>query len=418
MVVCGDKKMLQCLVDAPYWTRVWTLQEIAQPHVRLLCRNNDDIDLISVFDGVDTTLGIPRLWTDRSGFVYHEIFFRGCRTRKPRFYGYSSSKELHLYHMGRFMSVMASDPRDKIYAMRSQFVGTFGKIKVDYNRSTSSVFADATKQIICETSRDGAGMLVLANASRATTLHDLPSWAVDWASEDSTTRFWECGAPHIAFKATKESHPRYRFTEDLKRLVLTGTMVGRVHERHIGPRLRKHFHPKGKDPEESMTENPETIKAVYEEIESWASDLTTAIEGDPRNNEPDALIQKSTLHSFLNLLNLMSQEKSKKVLKWTSRYSLQRIIKYIASNSWERDWFCVYLGTGRLFLTTDDRCGCGPWGLEPGDLICVFSGLQFPFVVRPKGSEYLLVGAAIVDGMMHGEFWPEDDSQLTEWEFV
>lgn len=415
MAVCGDKKMLQRLVDAPYWTRVWTLQEIAQPHVKLLCRNNDDIDLQSVFDGVETS---PIRRTERPGFIYHEIFFRGRRPQKPRWYDYSSSKGLDLYHMGYFMSIKASDPRDKIYAMRSQFVGTFGKIKVDYNRSTWSVFADATKQIICETPEGPEKMVVLVNASRATALHDLPSWAVDWTSEDNTMRFWECGAPHIAFQATRESHPRYRFSEDLERLVLTGTMVGRVHERHIGPRLSKHFRPKGKHLGEDMTDNPETTKAVYEEIESWASDLTTAIEGNSHNNEPDALIHKSTLRSFLNLLKLMNQEQSKKVLKWTSRHSPPRIIKNIASDSWARSWFCTHLGTGRLFVTTDGHCGCGPWGLEPEDMICVFSGLQFPFVVRPRGSEYLLVGAAIVDGMMHGEMWPEDESQLTEWEFV
>lgn len=415
MVVCGDKKMLQCLVDAPYWTRVWTLQEIAQPHVKLLCRNNDDVDLQSVFDGVETS---PIHRTDRLGFFYHEIFFRRFQAQKPRWYVYGSSKELNLYYVGWFMSIKASDPRDKIYAMRSQFVGTFGKIKVDYNRSTWSVFADATKQIICETSEGAAGMIVMANASRATNLHDLPSWAVDWASEDNTKRFWECGALSVIFEATGESHPRHRFSEDLKRLVLTGTMVGRVHERQIGPRLSKHFRPKGKDLQEDMTENPGTRKAVYDEVSSWASDLTTAIEGDPGNNETAEIIHKSTLHSFSNLLNLMDHEENKEALQWTPRNSLTRIIKYIASTSRMRNLFCVYLGTGRLFLTTDGYCGCGPWGLEPGDMICVFSGLQFPFVVRPKGSEYLLVGAAIVDGMMHGEMWPEDDSRLTEWEFV
>lgn len=83
-----------------------------------------------------------------------------------------------------------------------------------------------------------------------------------------------------------------------------------------------------------------------------------------------------------------------------------------------RRFFCLYIGTGRQFLKQDGRCGCGPRGLEPGDLICVFSGLQFPFIVRPQGLEYILVGAAIFDGVMDGEAWPEDESELTEWEFV
>lgn len=414
MVVCGDKEMLQCLANAPYWTRVWTLQEIAHSHVKLLCRNDHVIDLKSVFDSIGF-VGTRRI--DRPGFKYHEVFFRS--NQDPRIeHPYSWSKELDLYYMSWFISIKASDPRDKIYATRGQFARTFGKITVDYNRSISPIFADATKQIICEGSDYATGMIVLANASRSTTLRDLPSWAVDWASEDITTRFWEVGAPHVVFKATRESQPRHRFSEDLKRLFLTGTVVGTVQERHIGPQLSQHFHPEVKDPEEDMTENKETAKAVYEALLSWASDLTAAAERDPRNIEPAAVVHKSTLHSFSNLLYLMNHKRTQKAFQWTPRNSLTKIIKLIASRSWTRQYFCLYIGTGRLFLTTDGRCGCGPWGLEPGDLVCVFSGLQFPFVVRPKGSGYILVGAAILDGVMDGEMWPDDESKLTEWEFV
>lgn len=261
-------------------------------------------------------------------------------------------------------------------------------------------------------------MMVLANASRSTTLRDLPSWAVDWASDDITTRFWEAGAPHVVFKASRKSQLRHNFSEDLKRLFLMGTIVGKVQQRHIGPQLRQHFRPTGKDPEEDMTKNPDTTRAVYKELLSWASDLEAAAAGDPQNIEPAAVVQNSTLHSFSNLLYLMNHKTSQKAFQWTPRNSLPKIIKYIASKSWTRQFFCLYLGTGRLFLTKDGRCGCGPWGLEAGDLICVFSGLQFPFAVRPQGSDYILVGAAIVDGVMDGEMWPEDETKLTEWEFV
>lgn len=415
MVVCGDKEMLQRLADAPYWTRVWTLQEIAHSHVKLLSQNNHTIDLESVFNaiGLFGTRSIRR-----EGFKYHERFFRSCQdpeTQRP----YGWSKELHIYYMSSFISVKASDPRDKIYALRSQFVRTFGKINVDYNRSISSVFADATKMMICDDAEyDAAGMLVLANASRSTTLPDLPSWAVDWASEDFTMRFWEAGAPHILFKASKESKPRYRFSEDLKRLFLTGTIVGTVQERHIGPRLSQHFRPRGKDRDEDMTLNQETTKAVYSAIVTWASDLTAAAEGGPQKIGPTAVVQNSTFQSFSNLLYLINHKRTQKALQWTPRNSVASIVKYIASKPRTRGWFCIYLGTGRLFLTTDGRCGCGPWGVEPGDLICVFSGLQFPFIVGKRGSDYILVGAAIVDGVMDGETWPEDESKLTEWGFA
>lgn len=76
MAVCGDKKMLQCLAEAPYWTRVWTLRDIAYSHVKLLCGNDQVIDLRSVFDGIGF-VGTRR--TDRPGFKYHEIFLRSSQ---------------------------------------------------------------------------------------------------------------------------------------------------------------------------------------------------------------------------------------------------------------------------------------------------------------------------------------------------
>ncbi|KAI7782626.1 hypothetical protein LA080_013114 [Diaporthe eres] len=354
--LCGDKKTLHCLAEAPYWTRVWTLQEVAHSHAKLLCANDHVIDLKSVFDSVGFVVTCR---IDRPGFKYHEVFFRSSQDpqiARP----FHWSKELHIYYMSWFISIKASNPRDKIYATRGQFARTFGKITVHYNRSISSLFADATKQIICEGSDDATGIL----------------------------------------QGIQRKPASDHFSEDLKRLVLTGTIV---------------------DPEEDMTKNPDTTKAVYDAISSWASDLTAAAERDPRSIEPDAVIHNSTFHSFSNLLylmNHMNHKRTYKALQWTPRNSLPIIIKSIASESGTLSSFCIYLGTSRLFLTTDGHCGCGPWGLEPGDLICVFSGLQFPFAVRPQGSDYILVAAAIVDGVMDGEMWPDDESKLTEWEFV
>lgn len=110
IVVCGDKEMLQCLAGAPYWTRVWTLQEIAHSHVKLLCRNDHVIDLKSVFDSTGF-VGTRRI--DRPGFKYHEVFFRSnqdARIEHPYFW----SKELDLYYMSWFISIKASDPRQDL----------------------------------------------------------------------------------------------------------------------------------------------------------------------------------------------------------------------------------------------------------------------------------------------------------------
>lgn len=76
-----------------------------------------------------------------------------------------------------------------------------------------------------------------------------------------------------------------------------------------------------------MMRNAETTKAVYDAILSWATELRAAAEGDPRNIDPAAVVQNSTLHSFSNLLYLMIHKNTEKAFEWTPRNSLTTIIK-------------------------------------------------------------------------------------------
>ena len=57
----------------------------------------------------------------------------------------------------------------------------------------------------------------------------------------------------------------------------------------------------------------------------------------------------------------------------------------------------------RVFCTADGHIGLGPRILQRGDVCAVVRGSLYPFVLRPVGSEYQLVGPALVDGLMnHG----------------
>lgn len=61
--------------------------------------------------------------------------------------------------------------------------------------------------------------------------------------------------------------------------------------------------------------------------------------------------------------------------------------------------------TGRSFFTTSSGyMGTGPPYARPGDKVCVFQGLNVPFLLRPNGDGYLLVGEAFVLGLMNGEY--------------
>lgn len=68
-----------------------------------------------------------------------------------------------------------------------------------------------------------------------------------------------------------------------------------------------------------------------------------------------------------------------------------------------------------LCRTESGHIGWMPTTARTGDVICVFAGAPFPFLLRDDGdNHYKLIGDAYIHGIMKGEAMPEDRSEL-EW---
>ncbi|KAK6433416.1 hypothetical protein LTR95_010411, partial [Oleoguttula sp. CCFEE 5521] len=57
---------------------------------------------------------------------------------------------------------------------------------------------------------------------------------------------------------------------------------------------------------------------------------------------------------------------------------------------------------GHYFVTEQGLVGFGPADVEVDDVVVVLSGAHVPFVLRPVGSEFALLGDAYVHGLMRG----------------
>ncbi|KAK7523315.1 hypothetical protein IWZ03DRAFT_1151 [Phyllosticta citriasiana] len=69
-------------------------------------------------------------------------------------------------------------------------------------------------------------------------------------------------------------------------------------------------------------------------------------------------------------------------------------------------WRRLRINGNKGFVTPNGRAGLGPETMRTDDLIVIFKGCEFPFVIRPsckERKEYELVGACYVDGIMDGE---------------
>lgn len=74
----------------------------------------------------------------------------------------------------------------------------------------------------------------------------------------------------------------------------------------------------------------------------------------------------------------------------------------------------------RLFKTASKDFGVGPVDMKIGDKLCVLFGADVPFLLRPKGDGYLVIGECYVYDLMHGEILgklaADVDGQLkAEW---
>jgi hypothetical protein len=58
------------------------------------------------------------------------------------------------------------------------------------------------------------------------------------------------------------------------------------------------------------------------------------------------------------------------------------------------------------FNTASGLRGLGPAAMRPGDSVCVLYGASMPFIIRPEGAAYRLIGECYVHGLMRGQGVP------------
>ncbi|KAK8093706.1 hypothetical protein PG997_000391 [Apiospora hydei] len=67
-----------------------------------------------------------------------------------------------------------------------------------------------------------------------------------------------------------------------------------------------------------------------------------------------------------------------------------------------------------LFWTEDGYMGLATHGVQPGDIVCVLTGLCIPVVLRPKDGRFMLVGECYCFGLMHSEDTTGGDLEVFE----
>ncbi|KAI0964706.1 heterokaryon incompatibility protein-domain-containing protein [Xylaria arbuscula] len=399
---------LRIMMDAPWWHRIWTVQEVVLPAMSDLVWGPVSIPWKSMVYAQGLLTDSPGIAKD---FFYPDTttFFFTVPIYSLRMIVSESSTPIDLFY--RFRSRSATDPRDKVYGL----MGLMKKIGFERIQS-----ADYSMDIVTLLKILGIELIQINNlkhwvgqSGAPHTLHGLPSWAVDFTREDLNQSidglyWWEHRLAYDTFDADdrKAANWLYNKGESKTYLILKGIKTDWII--HVIPPLIT-------EPPHPAAMKNEQLADVDAQVQHWRIDLQAFIDDlATKVNVSDANRDKM-LTSFNKACTGDFSDKSP---------DLDRVEK----------WKLEILRSKAIAITNEATVGLGPRMTQFGDRIHVVIGGRVPFVTREMRSLpenlnivptikvgeqsvaiHTLVGNGYIDGVMYGEaFKGRTDDQL-DW---
>lgn len=468
----GTVSALAAIFSAPWFSRTWVVQEaILSRNAVVLCGSTieDMLQLCTAISHFDRMGFLRQLFRDFHT-IEHPWQTRCAKTRL--FYRLELSytrSQLHSSEclpgnalkqlLTRCRPLEATDERDKIFALAG-ICRTEDIPVVDYKLSGAQVYRDAAVRILKEGHRHNNETPTGTGKPRSCAWNDLcllalvnadndhirsPSWVPDWSLPLTYNDLWFEAEEWSGFHASGSKEPRTKLPEhDPHVLIIEGklcSMVSSIGEDSIQTRIL----PKTGMEECSLREEWWYVSRGKMEgnlkqgsrLPKWilraGEYLRVHTDNSPHREEQIArtlcagakVEPTSDLNSKGEAADTTMDQHT---LRWKSfQNSASRIIGMVgelpdkgatgAVEEEEESWaFRSFLGTvgipcrgRRFFVTADGHIGLGPGRMREGDVVSVLYGAHWPFILRPHGDAFLLVGYCYVDGMMYGEMVERDD---------
>jgi hypothetical protein len=419
---------LRSLIQKPYFTRIWPLQEIALAQSCIILvgertvAHSDVVDIRSVFL-MPCSISKHRSWYghEPAEVASVRLEYERVTTLHRRLLGFFQSRlddpnatlepvtpppisEVLLHAR----SHQASEPRDKVFALYGIFQRLQAYLQApDYLRAVDSIYLEASSSAV-QTDRSLHIFEGLTGVSRCDL--QLPSWSPDWSDHQHITRVAEW-KNHKA-SGLSEAQPCIQGQE----LSACGLLVDAVYREHITfaatPLLVEANTLTEKLAEPLHTRNDVPVHQYLGLLESlfldtWKEErvplnLRQDIHRKQMESEAKGGKQRSMLLGLLG--RRVDQHSTEGFLK--DSFTLHRGL-------------CYTLDRKKLFETRDGRLGIASRSIEIGDSIVLLQGCNLPMVIRPAGNKWKLVAPAYLpaDGIMDGKLW-KPDGPLSCFSFV
>jgi hypothetical protein len=234
-------KAIRKFLQRPYWKRIWIVQEIALSQQAIMICGGSAFESIyfwfaitfwevviqpEVLDMVtsDNKMTIVNCGHRSSLSLFH---FHGQQAFERPVTPFALTLQQHLIGT---RSHLATDPRDKVYALLGLVDGDYKEYTPDYNKSVVQVYTDVVVKHALATNTLSSYYFQGIGVSNENRVPDLPSWVPDLSNATDRgyriSTFLEPG--DTGFTSAEDTTSKFDFSDNFKVLTARGTIVDEI----------------------------------------------------------------------------------------------------------------------------------------------------------------------------------------------
>lgn len=404
-------------IENPWWTRVWTVQEVALPKTITVVWGKLSLPW-------STLHGASQTWTGKNGRQFPpliaDLYDESRQNEKTLSRimteviwleiareGYDEPLDLWKPWRRR----MTTEPRDNVYGLMG-LVNQPEKLplveRCDYNVPVADVFAMLTVDLIV--AEEGLRPLILdVRLDKEQATPGVARWAMDMTGDGKYDTAWYYLHGYEYYEAdrglTPEPWEKVRelaMIGDQRTLSLKGVEVDRIVDSIAGL--------------EYTEADQEEDQPLFETLKNWAEYYRTMAEEGKIASETGEEVD------MVQFARLILGDLIRDGEQWVDRIATnedeQELLEYLETE--ECSFECFHTAVGmirnkRLFVTRKGRVGLGHAETETGDEVWILAGGNIPFTLRRRvngdddmnGSSVLcerdFVDHCYVQGIMQGE---------------
>lgn len=451
--------------NIPWFTRLWTVQEVAMAGEALLVLGEDTLPFSAV----------ARLYIELQRLSPYDSAVANIGGSLFSVLGphFKMAQQLWIFEQGLtplfsfsdFTGLKVSDPRDKVFAVQG-LLSALGVTlpDADYTKPLSIIYLDAYKALIMHQGQFGI-LDELNRCCLVQTTPGLPSWVPHVFGDHKPNT-----PTPMPLKEFQE--PRFRFSEDGLRLHVSGIQIDTVacvSESIIGSfsaenasRLPQDVRAKicaGIASHINLATELYGIRTIVRWVKFAVSHEPVSVTGEVMKvlysclllgSIPDAYLRKQSYRDFSRWIELLIQdsqqarcleaigegigrqsnwyasliESCRKEQETDHLTAMEefRILQLISLDTGSSEWqdSIGRLGFMTLLKTASGKLGIGAFPIQADDLVVYISGNTTPLCLRPDASnhEYKIVAPVYVHDMIGDSAWDENCERYRQYTII